>query len=63
MKPIKILALFLMLFPIISIAGIILYVMSEKPTMLELIVCVLTIPFGLLAGIFLWLNAFGIIKL
>ncbi len=63
MKPLKIISLVLMLFPIISIIGFILYFLSEKPTGLEIVVAILTIPFGLFAGIFLWLNALGIISL
>lgn len=62
MKPIKLLSLVLMLFPIISIIGFVLYFVSEKPKFFELIVCLLTIPFGFFASIFLWLNAFGILK-
>ncbi|MGL4184028.1 MAG: hypothetical protein ACRCRP_02725 [Metamycoplasmataceae bacterium] len=59
----KLLALILMLFPIISIIGFLLYILGTKITGKELIVAILTIPFGFLAGIFLWLNALGFIKL
>ncbi|MGL5246319.1 MAG: hypothetical protein ACRC8C_01995 [Mycoplasmoidaceae bacterium] len=63
MKPLKLLSLILMLIPLVSLIGFILYFLSEKPSGRELIVCILTIPFGFLAGIFLWLNALGVIKL
>lgn len=63
MKPLKILSLVLMLIPLVSLFGFILYFLSEKPSGKELIICVLTIPFGFFAGIFLWLNALGILKL
>lgn len=61
----KLIALVLMLFPILSIVGIILYVLgsTEKFSLIELIVIILTIPFGFIAAIFLWLNALGIINL
>ncbi|MGL5358032.1 MAG: hypothetical protein ACRDA7_01510 [Metamycoplasmataceae bacterium] len=59
----KLLALILMLFPIISIIGFLLYVLGTKISGRELIVAILTIPFGFLAAIFLWLNALGIISL
>lgn len=62
----KLIALILMLFPIIAIIGFIIYVLDlikGNYSIIELIVCILTIPFGFLAAIFLWLNAFGIIKL
>ncbi|MGL5640049.1 MAG: hypothetical protein ACRDCD_00085 [Mycoplasmoidaceae bacterium] len=63
MKPLKIVSLVLMLLPLVALLGFLLYFLSEKPTGKELIICILTIPFGFFAGIFLWLNAFGIIKL
>lgn len=62
----KLIALILMLFPVISIIGFILYVLDMLKgnwSVIELIVALLTIPFGFLAAIFLWLNALGIIKL
>lgn len=62
----KLIALILMLIPIISIIGFILYVLDMLKgnwSVIELIVALLTIPFGFLAAIFLWLNALGIIKL
>ncbi len=63
MKPLKLLSLILMLLPFIAIIGFILYFLSEKPSGRELVICILTIPFGFFAGIFLWLNALGVIKL
>ncbi|MGL5591333.1 MAG: hypothetical protein ACRDCF_01175 [Mycoplasmoidaceae bacterium] len=63
MKPLKIVSLILMLLPLVSLLGFLLYFLSEKPSGKELIICILTIPFGFFAGIFLWLNAFGVIKL
>ncbi|MGL4616777.1 MAG: hypothetical protein ACRCUM_00930 [Mycoplasmoidaceae bacterium] len=63
MKPLKIVSLILMLIPFVSLLGFILYFLSEKPSGVELIICILTIPFGFFAGIFLWLNALGVIKL
>lgn len=63
MNIIKILSLILMLIPGISLIGFIMYFLSEKPTSVELIVCILTIPFGFFAAIFLWLNALKIINL
>ncbi len=62
----KLIALILMLIPVISIIGFILYVLDMLKgnwSVIELIVALLTIPFGFLAAIFLWLNALGIIKL
>lgn len=62
----KLLSLILMLFPIISIIGVIIYAMDMLKgnwSIVELIVLILTIPFGLFAGIFIWLNALGIINL
>lgn len=62
----KLIALILMLFPIVSIVGFIIYVLDLLKgnwSVLELVVCILTIPFGFLAAIFLWLNALGVISL
>lgn len=62
----KLLSLVLMLFPIISIIGVIIYAMDMLKgnwSVVELIVLILTIPFGFFAGIFIWLNALGIINL
>ncbi len=62
----KLIALILMLFPIISIIGFIIYLLDMLKgnwSVIELVVAILTIPFGFLAGIFLWLNALGVIKL
>ncbi|MGL5519992.1 MAG: hypothetical protein ACRDBR_00975 [Metamycoplasmataceae bacterium] len=59
----KLIALILMLFPLISIIGFVIYFLDTKITGVELIVAILTIPFGFLAAIFLWLNALGIISL
>lgn len=58
----KLISLILMLFPFISIIGLILYLVGTKKTGLELIVAILTIPFGFFAAIFLWLKALGIIN-
>ncbi|MGL4358172.1 MAG: hypothetical protein ACRCSY_05670 [Cetobacterium sp.] len=53
MKPLKIVSLVLMLLPLVALLGFLLYFLSEKPTGKELIICILTIPFGFFAGIFL----------
>lgn len=63
---IKLIALVLILFPIISIFGVIIYaidMLKGNWTLVELIILILTIPFGFLAGIFLWLNALGVINI
>ena len=55
-----------MLVPIISIIGVIIYMIDMfkgNYSMLEIFVVILTIPFGFLAAIFLWLNALGVLKL
>lgn len=62
----KLIALILMLVPIISIIGVIIYMIDMfkgNYSMLEIFVVILTIPFGFLAAIFLWLNALGVLKL
>ncbi len=62
----KLIALIILLFPVISIIGVIIYALDMLKgnwSYLELIVLILCIPFGLFAAIFLWLNALGIIKL
>ena len=62
----KLIALVLMLVPIISIIGVIIYMVDMfkgNYSMLEIFVVILTIPFGFLAAIFLWLNALGVLKL
>lgn len=62
----KLIALVLMLIPFISLIGAIIYLIDMLKgnwSGLELIVVILTIPFGFFAGIFLWLNALGVIKL
>ncbi len=62
----KLIALILLLFPVISIIGVILYaidMIKGNLSFLELIVLILCIPFGFFAAIFLWLNALGILKL
>ena len=62
----KLIALILMLVPIISIIGVIIYMIDMfkgNYSMLEILLVILTIPFGFLAAIFLWLNALGVLKL
>ena len=62
----KLIALIFMLIPVISIIGVIIYVIDMikgNYSMLEIILVILTIPFGFLAAIFLWLNALGVLKL
>lgn len=62
----KLIALILMLFPLISIIGVIIYAIDMfrgNWTLVELILLILTIPFGFLAAIFIWLNALGIINI
>ena len=62
----KLIALIFMLIPVISIIGVIIYVIDMikgNYSMLEIILVILTIPFGFIAAIFLWLNALGVLKL
>ncbi|MBR2998998.1 MAG: hypothetical protein IKF44_01240 [Mycoplasmataceae bacterium] len=62
----KLIALIFMLIPVISIIGVIIYVIDMikgNYSMLEIILVILTIPFGVFAAIFLWLNALGVLKL
>lgn len=62
----KLVALILMLFPIIALIGAIIYIselMKGKYSKLELIIVILTIPFGFIPAIFLWLNALGVVNL
>lgn len=65
-KGLELIALILMLIPFVSIIGFIIYIIfcgAAKGNLLKLIVAILTIPFGLFASIFLWLDAFSIINL
>lgn len=62
----KLIALIFMLIPVISIIGVIIYMidmLKGNYSMLEIILVILTIPFGVFAAIFLWLNALGVLKL
>ncbi|MBR3348358.1 MAG: hypothetical protein IKG36_03000 [Mycoplasmataceae bacterium] len=62
----KLIALIFMLIPVISIIGVIIYMidmLKGNYSMLEIILVILTIPFGFIAAIFLWLNALGVLKL
>ncbi len=60
----EIVALILMLIPVLSIVGVILYILyCGKSRGIKLLLLILSIPFGLLASIWLWLEAFGVIKL
>ena len=62
----KLIALIFMLIPVISIIGVIIYVidmLKGNYSMLEIILVILTIPFGFIAAIFLWLNALGVLKI
>lgn len=59
----ELICLILMLIPIISIIGFILYFIWIKPKGLKLVVAILTIFFGLIPDIFLWLDAFNVLKL
>lgn len=66
MKPLKLVALILMLIPGVALIGVLIYLIGigrSGMSVLELILIILTIPFGFFAAIFLWLNAFGIINL
>lgn len=61
----KLIGLILLLFPVFSLFGAILYVMDMLKgnwTKLEVIVIILSIPFGILASFLLWLKALGIVK-
>ena len=65
-KPLKLVALILMLFPGVALIGFIIYILTiglQKTSMLELVLAILSIVFGFVPAIFLWLNAFGVIKL
>ncbi len=60
----ELIPLILMLVPGLALIGVILYfVMCGGARGKKLIFMLLTIPFGFIAGIFLWLNALGIITL
>ncbi|MBR3571087.1 MAG: hypothetical protein IKL15_00270 [Mycoplasmataceae bacterium] len=62
----KLIALIFMLIPVISIIGVIIYMidmLKGNYSMLEIVLVILTIPFGFIAAIFLWLNALGVLKL
>lgn len=62
----KLIALILMLFPVISIIGLVLYIIEvgkANCSLLEIVLLILSIPFGIFASIFLWLNALGVINL
>lgn len=65
-ETLKLIALILMLIPGVALIGFIIYLLEflrGGMSVLELIIAILTIPFGFFAAIFLWLNALGIIKL
>lgn len=65
-KGLELISLILMLIPGISIIGLLLYIFGcglLQGSVLKIIVAILTIPFGILAAIFLWLDAFGVINL
>lgn len=65
-KGMELIALILMLIPFVSIIGLVIYIVfcgALKGSILKLIIAILTIPFGLLAAIFLWLDAFNVINL
>lgn len=65
-KGMELIALVLMLIPFVSIIGLVIYIVfcgALKGSILKLIIAILTIPFGLLAAIFLWLDAFSVINL
>lgn len=61
----KLIGLILMLIPGIALIGAILYVLDMLKgnwTILEVVVVILSIPFGFLASFLLWLKALGIIN-
>lgn len=65
-KKLELISLILMLFPFLSIIGFLIYVImcgAAKGSLIKLVVAILTIPFGIIAAIFLWLDAFNIINL
>ena len=65
-KPLKLTALILMLIPGVALIGFIIYILSvglQKTSVLELILAILSIIFGFIPAIFLWLNALGVIRL
>lgn len=65
-KKLELISLILMLFPLVAVIGFLIYVLfcgAAKGSLVKLIVAILTIPFGLIAGIFLWLDAFSVIDL
>ncbi len=60
----ELIPLIIMLIPFLSLIGVILYfVKCGGARGKKLIIMLLTIPLGFLAGIFLWLDALGIITL
>lgn len=65
-KKLELISLILMLFPFLSLIGFLIYVImcgAAKGNIIKLVVAILTIPFGLIAAIFLWLDAFNVINL
>lgn len=65
-KKLELISLILMLFPLLSIVGFLIYVImcgAVKGSLIKLVVAILTIPFGIIAAIFLWLDAFNVINL
>lgn len=65
-KGLELIALILMLIPVVSLIGFLIYIIfcgALKGNFLKLLIAILTIPFGLFAAIFLWLDAFGILNL
>lgn len=65
-KKLELISLILMLFPFISLIGFLIYVImcgAAKGSLIKLVVAILTIPCGIFAAIFLWLDAFNVIDL
>ncbi len=64
LKPMELLCLVLMLIPGLALVGFILYLLTcGSARGLKLILMILSIPFGFLASIWLWLDAVGVITL
>ena len=65
-KGLELIALILMLIPILSIVGFIIYVVlcgAAKGNIKKIVIAILSIFIGFFASILLWLDAFNIINL
>ncbi len=64
LRPMELISLVLMLIPGLALVGVILYFLTCGGARgKKLIIMLLSILFGFIASIFLWLNALGVINL